>query len=123
METSKEKFATIDAYISSFTEDVQSILKEIRSTVQQAAPEAEETIKYDMPTYVFHGNLVYFAAFKKHIGFYALPKGDDAFQKEISVYKQGRGSIQFPLNQPMPLKLITKIVKLRVEENRAKAKK
>ena len=109
--------ANISEYIDSFPEDVQAILTAIRSTVQKAAPEAEEAIKYAMPTFVFHGNLIHFAAFKKHIGFYALPKGDEALQKELSTYKEGKGSIQFPLDKPMPLKLISKLVRLRVKEN------
>ena len=107
----------IDTYIAGFPDEIQKILQEIRATVHKAAPHAEEAIKYAMPTFVLHGNLIHFAAFKKHIGFYALPKGDEAFRKEISAYKEGKGSIQFPLDKPVPLKLIAKIVKLRVKEN------
>lgn len=117
------KPATIDEYISSFPEDIQKILGEIRRAIQIAAPEAKEKISYAMPAFALNGNLVYFAAFKNHIGFYALPTGNKAFQKEISAYKTGKGSIQFPLNQPIPFDLITKIVEFRVEENSSKPKK
>ncbi len=111
-----EKPETIDAYIAGFPEDIQQMLQAIRETVQKAAPEAEETIKYDMPTYVLNGNLVFFAAFKKHIGFYGVPTGNAAFP-ELSAYKEGKGSVQFPFDQPMPLELIEKIVKYRVKKN------
>ena len=115
--------ATIDHYISGFPKEIQTILQQIRDTIRQAAPEAEETIKYAIPTFVQHGNLVHFAAFSNHIGFYPVPSGIEAFKKELSVYKMGKGSIQFPLDQPMPLDLITEIVKYRVKENEAKASK
>jgi uncharacterized protein YdhG (YjbR/CyaY superfamily) len=113
---------TIDEYISGFPEDVQIVLEQVRMTIKQAAPEAEETISYAMPAFRFHGMLVFFAAFKNHIGFYALPSGNETFRKEISAYKTGRGSIQFPLDKPMPLSLIKKIVKFRVRENLQKMK-
>ena len=115
--------ANIDAYISAFPKEIQDVLAQVRSTIQQAAPEASETISYAIPTFVLQGPLVYFAAFKNHIGLYALPSGTAAFQKELAPYKSGKGSVQFPLNQPMPLKLITRIVQFRVAENNAKAKK
>ena len=109
---------TIDDYISGFSKDIQVILQEVRKTIKGAAPGAEEAIKYAIPTFVLNGkNLVHFAAFKNHIGFYPIPSGIKAFEKELAVYKQGRGSVQFPLNRPMPLVLITKIVKFRVKEN------
>jgi len=108
---------TIDEYIVGFPDDVQKILEKIRTTIKQAAPEAEETIKYAMPTFVLDGNLVYFAAFQHHIGFYPVPTGIKAFQKELSAYKTGKGSIQFPLDREIPFDLITKIVKFRVMEN------
>jgi uncharacterized protein YdhG (YjbR/CyaY superfamily) len=111
----------IDEYISSFPEEIQVLLEQIRTTIQKAAPEAKEAIKYAMPTFVLNGNLVHFAAFKNHIGFYPVPSGIEAFKKELSVYKGGKGSIQFPLDKPMPLSLITKIVKFRVKENLEKA--
>ncbi len=106
-----------DEYIASFPKPIQKILTEVRNVIKAAAPEAEEMISYHMPVYKFHGVLVYFAAFKNHIGFYATPTGHDAFRKELSNYKTGKGSVQFPLDQPMPLGLITKIVKFRVAEN------
>lgn len=113
----------IDAYIAGFPKDIQVILEQIRETIKQAAPEATEAIKYAIPTFMFKGNLVHFAAFKNHIGFYAAPSGNETFQKELSEYKQGKGSIQFPLDKPMPLSLISKMVKFRVQENIEKAKK
>lgn len=116
------KSKEIDQYISTFPKETQKIMNQIRATIRKAAPEAEEVISYKMPAYKFHGMLVYFAAYANHIGFYALPKVNQLLQKELSVYKSGKGSIQFPLNQPMPYDLITKIVKLRVMENLKKAK-
>lgn len=112
----------IDAYIASFPPITQKILQQVRETIQKAAPEAKEKISYAMPAFEFHGNLVYFAAYDKHIGFYALPSGNVAFQKELSAYKMGKGSIQFPIDQPMPIDLISKIVQFRVQENLEKAR-
>ena len=112
----------IDEYIAGFPPEVQAILEKIRLTIRKAAPGAEETIKYQMPTFTLHGNLVYFAAFKTHIGFYPIPTGIEKFKKELAPYKQGKGSVQFPLDQPIPYGLISKIVKFRVKENAAKAK-
>lgn len=111
----------INEYIASFPPQVQKLLEQVRTTIQKAAPQAQEAISYAMPTFKLNGNLVYFAAFKNHIGFYALPSGNEAFQKELSKYKTGKGSIQFPLDEPLPLNLITKIVKFRIEENNKKA--
>ena len=113
---------TIDEYISGFPDDIQTLLQQIRVTIREAAPEAEEAIKYAMPTFILNGNLVHFAAFKNHIGFYPVPSGIEAFKKELSVYKGAKGSVQFPLDQPIPLELITKIVKFRVSENMKKGK-
>ena len=113
----------IDTYIADFPEEIQAILQEVRATIHKAAPEATEDIKYAIPTFVLNGNLVHFAAFKSHIGFYPTPTGIEEFEKELSVYKQGKGSVQFPLDQPMPLDLITRIVKYRVKQNREKKKK
>ena len=107
----------INGYIASFPKDIQKILEEIRETVRKAAPGAEEAIKYAIPTFILNGNLVHFAAFKNHIGFYPVPSGIEAFKHELSIYKQGKGSVQFPLDEPMPLKLITAIVKFRVLQN------
>ncbi|BBE19224.1 hypothetical protein AQPE_3400 [Aquipluma nitroreducens] len=115
----------IDEYIVGFTPDIQLILNQVRSTIRHAAPDAEELIGYGMPAYKTHGRpLVYFAAFKNHIGFYATPTGHAEFAKELSTYKQGKGSVQFPIDQPLPLELIFQIVEFRVIENqKAKAKK
>jgi uncharacterized protein YdhG (YjbR/CyaY superfamily) len=110
-------FKDIDSYIAEQVPDVRERLEQIRQVVKTSAPKAEEVISYGMPAFKFHGMLVYFAAFKNHIGFYALPSGNEAFQKELSAYKQGKGSIQFPLDKPVPLALIKKIVKFRVKEN------
>jgi len=115
---------SIDEYIAGFPPDVQEILEKIRATIKKAAPDAQEAIKYQMPTFVLNGNLVHFAAFKKHIGFYPVPSGIEKFKKELSLYKGAKGSVQFPLDQPIPFTLISKIVKFRVKENleRSKAK-
>lgn len=116
-----KKHDNIDAYIADFPKNIQALLEQVRTTIAKAAPEAEEAISYAMPTFKLHGNLVHFAAFTHHIGFYPAPTGAEAFQKELSVYKTGKGSVQFPITEPMPLDLITKIVKFRVEENVKKA--
>ena len=112
---------TIDAYIAAFPQDVQAILQRIRQTIHDAAPEATEAISYGMPTFKLHGNLVHFAAFKNHIGFYPVPSGIAAFQEELSAFKQGKGSVQFPLDKPLPFDLMRRIVQFRVQENRAAA--
>lgn len=117
----KITYETIDDYISTFSPDIQEILSTIRKVIKEAAPDAKEKISYQMPTFELHGNLVHFAAFKNHIGFYPTPNGIDAFREELSVYKGAKGSIQFPLNQPIPYELISKIVKFRVAENIKKA--
>lgn len=108
---------TIDEYISGFPKDIQNVLQEIRDTIRKAAPDAEETINYAIPTFKLNGNLVHFAAFQKHIGFYPAPSGINAFKKELSAYDGAKGSVQFPLDQPIPFALITRIVKFRVKEN------
>jgi uncharacterized protein YdhG (YjbR/CyaY superfamily) len=114
---------TTDEYIAGFPDDIRLILNQVRFTIQQAAPNAEESIGYGMPAYKTHGKpLVYFAAFKNHIGFYATPTGHVEFAKELSKYKQGKGSVQFPLVQPIPYDLITQIVEFRVVENLEKVK-
>lgn len=122
MESVKIKFKTVDEYINTFPEDVQNILNQVRISIKAAAPDAEETIGYNMPAYKYNGPLVYFAAYKNHIGFYAAPTGHSKFKKELSVYKSGKGSVQFPIDKPMPLNLIKKIVKFRVNENSMKKK-
>ncbi len=114
---------TIDDYIEGFPEDVQKILEKIRITIRKAAPEAEEAIKYQIPTFTLNGNLVHFAAFKNHIGFYPAPRGIEKFQKELAEYQTGKGTLQFSLEKPMPLALISKVAKFRARENLAKAKR
>jgi len=121
MENNKVRFNSIDEYIAAFPEELQAILQTVRQTIKAAAPDAEEKISYQMPTFFLKGNLVHFAAFKTHIGFYPTPSGVAAFKKEIAQYQSAKGSIQFPLDEPMPLDLITRIVKLRVDENLKKA--
>jgi len=112
----------IDEYIAGFPQGIQEILEKIRSTIKKAAPNAEETISYQMPTFNLKGNLVHFAAFNNHIGFYPTPTGTEKFQKELSVYKGAKGSVRFPLDEPIPFDLISKIVKFRVKENLESAK-
>jgi uncharacterized protein YdhG (YjbR/CyaY superfamily) len=114
---------TIDDYISAFPKDVQEILEQVRTTIKNAAPTAEEAISYAIPTFKLNGNLVHFAAFKNHIGFYPTPMGVEEFKEELSIYKEGKGSVQFPLDKPMPLDLITRMVKFRVAKNLSKAAK
>jgi len=121
MEANKLTQESIDNYISNFPPEIQEKLKAIREVIKESAPEAVEKISYQMPTFVLHGNLVHFAAFKNHIGFYPTPSGIDAFREELSEYKGAKGSIQFPLDQPIPYELISKIVKVRVAENIKKA--
>jgi uncharacterized protein YdhG (YjbR/CyaY superfamily) len=113
---------TIDEYIAGFSDEVQEILEKIRATIRAAAPDAEETISYQMPTFRLHGRyLVYFAAHKKHIGLYPTPNGIEEFKEALAPYEGGKGTIKFPLDKPIPFDLITKIVKFRAAENLAKA--
>lgn len=106
----------VDTYIKQFPSEVQEKLKALRSTIQTAAPDAQESISYGMPAYKFKKKpLVYFAGYKGHIGFYATPNGHEAFQKELSSYKQGKGSVQFPLEEPLPLDLVRRIVEFRIQ--------
>ena len=112
-----DKPKSTDEYISSFPKETQILLQEVRKTIKNVAPEANESISYGMPAYKLDGKaLVYFAGYKNHIGFYATPTGHAEFTEELAKYKQGKGSVQFPINEPMPLDLITKIVKFRVSE-------
>ena len=114
----------VDEYIAGFDSATQAMLKQMRETIKNAAPKAEESISYMMPAYKYLGKpLVYFAGYKNHIGFYATPTGHEAFEKELSIYKQGKGSVQFPLDKPLPLSLVTKIVKFRVKQNQERAKR
>ncbi len=111
----------IDEYIARFPEDIQEILEKIRMTIREAAPEADERISYQMPTFALEGNLVHFAAYKNHIGFYPTPSGIEEFEEELSRYVGGKGSVKFPLDKPIPYDLITKIVRFRVNENLQRA--
>lgn len=117
MEENKITVKSIDEYILQFPPEVQEILKALRKVIKDAAPDAEEKISWQMPTFVLHGNLVHFAAHKNHIGFYPAPSGIDAFKEELSEYKGAKGSVQFPIKKPLPYELISKIVKFRVAEN------
>jgi uncharacterized protein YdhG (YjbR/CyaY superfamily) len=108
---------TIDQYINGFPDDVRRILNQLHATIRAAAPEASEKISYRMPTYYYNGNLVHFAAYPHHIGFYPTPSGIEAFKDELVKYKSAKGSVQFPIDQPLPLDLIARIVKHRVHEN------
>ena len=125
MKTKQTAPKTIDEYIAGFPNDVQEILEKIRMTIRKAAPDAEETISYQIPTFTLKGKyLIYFAAYKKHIGLYPAPRGIEKFKKELSVYEGGKGTVRFPLDEPIPCALITKIVKFRIKKNleRAEAK-
>jgi uncharacterized protein YdhG (YjbR/CyaY superfamily) len=113
---------TVDDYIAGFPAEIQSILQQIRAIIQETVPDAEEVISYQMPTYRLHGNLVHFAAFKNHIGFYPTPSGVEAFEDELAPYQHAKGSIRFPLDQPIPYALIRKIVAFRVKETLEKGK-
>jgi uncharacterized protein YdhG (YjbR/CyaY superfamily) len=115
----RKQFETIDDYIKTFPTYVQNILEKMRQIIRKAAPEAVEAISYQMPTLKLNGkNLVHFAAFKNHIGFYPIPSGIEAFRIELSPYKQGKGSVQFPVDKPIPYDLVEKIVRFRVKEIR-----
>jgi uncharacterized protein YdhG (YjbR/CyaY superfamily) len=116
-QVSKIAPSNVDEYIATFPKELKQLIEGMRKAIREAAPDAEETISYRMPAYRQNGILVYFAAFKNHIGFYSLPTGHQAFKKELSVYKTGKGSVQFPLDKPLPLTLIKKIVKFRLKEN------
>ena len=117
----KNTYNNIDEYISTFPGDIQAILQKVRLTIREAAPQAQEAISYQMPTFKLEGNLVHFAAHPKHIGFYPAPSGIEHFQNELSGYVTSKGAIQFPINQPIPFDLIGRIVKFRVQENLEKA--
>lgn len=122
MKSSKVNFSSIDDYIASFPHDVQEGMKELRGTIKAAAPEAEEKISYQMPTFTLNGKyLVYFAGWKTHVAFYGAPKGNPEFNEDLSAYESGQGTLKFPPDKPMPLDLITKIVKFRVAENLKKS--
>lgn len=113
-----EKFDNVDDYINSFPKDVQELLQAVRKTIQENVPEATEEMAYGMPAFRYNGKrLIYYAAFSKHIGLYAMTVAHDKFKKRLSAYKQGKGSVQFPFTEPIPLDLIAEIVKFRVEES------
>lgn len=123
MKTKRTAPKDIDDYIAGFPEEVQKILKKVRTTIRQTAPEAEETISYQIPTFKLNGTyLIYFAGFKNHISLYPAPRGAEEFKKELSAYEGGKGTVQFPLDQPIPYDLIKRIVKFKVKENKEKAK-
>jgi uncharacterized protein YdhG (YjbR/CyaY superfamily) len=123
MERKKEQIRTIDEYIATFPEYIQEILQKIRQAIKESAPQAQEAISYRIPTFKLNGNLVHFAAFKDHIGFFPTSSGVDAFQKELSGYETSKGTIRFPLNKSIPFDLIRKIVKFRVKENLERKRK
>jgi uncharacterized protein YdhG (YjbR/CyaY superfamily) len=124
MQGSKDQFKTVDEYIAKFPKDVRDVLEELRRVIAEAAPEAEEAISYGMPAFKLHGrSLVFFAAWKSHVGFYpGGPSAIEAFKKELSPFKLSKGTVQFPLDKPIPFDLVKKIVKFRVEENKSKKK-
>jgi len=120
MDTRKESFETIDEYIALFPPEIQDRLQELRQAIREEAPDAEETISYRIPTFRLKGNLVHFAAFRDHISFFPASSGVEAFRKELSGYRISKGTIQFPLDAPLPLDLVRRIVQFRVRENLAK---
>lgn len=117
MTDEKKSISSIDDYILTFPEDVQELLQTLRTVIKEVAPEASEKISYQMPTFELFGNLVHFAAYKNHIGFYPTPSGIEKFKNELAIYKGAKGSVQFPIDEPLPYELIRKIVKFRVTEN------
>lgn len=121
MDSQRAGFRSTDEYIATFPEDVQAQLQVIRATIRAAAPDAEERISYAMPAFALKGNLVYFAALKNHIGLYPMPSAIEAFQSELSPYISTKGALRFPISQPLPMDLISRIVKFRVAENLARA--
>jgi uncharacterized protein YdhG (YjbR/CyaY superfamily) len=123
LDSKKPAMESIDAYIASAPKNTRALLKEMRKTIRDAAPEAAEKISYQMPTFWLNGNLVHFAAYAGHIGFYPAPSGISRFSKQLAGFKGAKGSVQFPLDQPLPLGLIAEIVRFRVKENKANEKK
>jgi len=117
LEKPKKHFATIDECISSFPTNVQDILQKLRQTIRDSAPNSTEAISYQIPTFKLNGNLVHFAAFKNHVGFYPTPSGINEFKEQLSEYEKAKGSVKFPLNKPLPIALIREIVRFRVKEN------
>jgi len=124
MKSKKTQFKSIDEYIATFPDNMQKILEELRSTIKAAAPDAGETISYNIPTFTLNGKyLIYFAGWKNHISLYPIPIGTDSFNKQVSKYAEGKGTLKFPMDKPLPMKLIAKIVNLKVAENRKSADK
>lgn len=122
MNTSKPE--NIDEYIATFPENTQKLLQQVRTSIKKVVPAVEETISYGIPTFTLNGGyLIYFAGYKNHISLYPAPRGNELFKEELSAYKGGKGTVQFSLDKPMPFNLITRIVKFRIKENEAKAKK
>ena len=121
MKTTEMAPKNMDEYIAGFPKDVQRILHKVRQTIRKAAPDAEETLKYQIPTFTFNGNLISFAAYKKHIGLYPVPAGTAKFQKELSVYRAAKSTVRLQLDKPIPFDLIGQLVKFRVKENSARA--
>jgi uncharacterized protein YdhG (YjbR/CyaY superfamily) len=117
MATSRRQLKSIDEYITTFPKNVRDILEELRRVIRETAPKAEESISYGIPTFKLNGNLVHFAAFKNHIGFYPTPSAIVAFKKELAPYKQAKGSVQFPIDKPIPFGIVKRIVKYRVKES------
>lgn len=121
MATSKKVFKTVDEYIAAFPKNIQSILEELRQAIRESAPEAEEAVSYQMPAFKLNGVLVWFAAFKNHIGFYPKTSAIEAFKEELSDYEVSKGTVRFPLDKPIPFDLVKKMVKYRVKENFARS--
>ncbi|MBN2086534.1 MAG: DUF1801 domain-containing protein [Anaerolineales bacterium] len=121
MKSAQKPSKEIDAYIKAYPKEVQIVLGKVRAVIRKAAPDAQEALKYGIPTFILNGNLVHFGGFAHHIGFYPTPSGTSTFKKELAPYAGAKGSIRFPLDKPIPYGLIAKIVKFRVKENRAKA--
>ena len=119
-ERARGQFKNIDDYIATFPKNVQHKLNELRSAIKESAPEAEEAISYGMPTFELNGNLVHFAAYKRHIGFYPTHSGILAFEEKLSVYKHSKGAVQFPIDGPIPLDMVREMVRFRVKENLTK---
>ena len=117
MPSTKNNYATIDEYISNFTRSIQIILNKLRHVISEVAPNANEAISYGIPTFKFNGNLVHFAGYKNHIGFYPTPSGIEAFKDELTSYELSEGTIKFPIDKPIPFDLVRKIVEFRVKEN------
>jgi uncharacterized protein YdhG (YjbR/CyaY superfamily) len=119
----KMDVTSVEAYIAGFPEEIQAILQRVRATIKEAAPDAQEAIKYGLPTMVLHGNLVHFGAFRDHIGFCPTPSGIEAFRDELRPYRLRKGTVQFPLDEPIPYDLIRRITRYRVQENLEKARR